>query len=219
MLELIHEYPETLRVAAASYRPRAYAARSAEGVWEGYVLFVPVGGGRIVATDRETTQSTFDAVVHWAGTLSWVYLEGALQRALERQPEHQLAKRLAEIERLEAATRAEAEALGRAAAVARQEAAEIARQRLETARDLAGAASEAAETSAAAHEQTAAHARAEGAAAAGERVLYEHALARAEEAAASRVAGQHEAAEAKSRAGAADRARRGGARRTRTRQQ
>jgi hypothetical protein len=208
MLELIHEYPDTLRAGASRYRARAYGARDESGTWEGYVVFVPVGGGRVIATGRETTQSTLDALVKWSGTLSWVYLEGALERARERQPEVQLARRLAEIERIEAEARAEADALARAAESARQEAAAAQEDRRETERALAAAAAATAEASAAFHEQVAAQARSEARAAQGARVAYEHAIARAEEAAASRVAEEHEEAAIRARAAAAEAGRR-----------
>lgn len=210
MFELIREYPETLTTSAASYRARAYGAAEDNGAWGGYVVFVPVGGGRIVSTDRETTQTTLEALARWAGTLSWVYLEGALARALERQPEHRLARRLAEIERLEAEALAEADALARAAEKAREEAAEAERERLETERALAEAAAADAAGSAALYDDLAAEALSDARAAGDARVLYEHAVARAEEASASRVAAEHEDADVRARASAAETKRRKG---------
>jgi hypothetical protein len=160
MLELVHEYPDVIRDgSAAAYHARAYAEREENGHWGGYLIFVPAAGGRVVATDRETTQATFEAVDHWAGTLSWVYLEGALTRALERQPEVQLSKRLTEIERAEETARAHAEALEQAAALAREEAADAHEEREVTGRQLAEAAARAAEAEAAFHEKAAERAR------------------------------------------------------------
>src|SRR5918994_4423947 len=105
MLELVHEYPEVIQSGSAAYHARAYGEREENGHWGGYLIFVPVAGGRIAASDRETTQTTFEALDHWAGTLSWVYLEGALTRALDRQPEVLLSSRLTEFDRAEAAAR------------------------------------------------------------------------------------------------------------------
>ena len=119
MLELVHEYADVIRSGPVAYHARAYGEREENGMWGGYLIFVPVAGGRMVAGDRETTQTTVEALNHWAGTLSWVYLEGALTRALDRQPEVQLSRRLTEIERAEAAARAQADALESAAELAR----------------------------------------------------------------------------------------------------
>ena len=115
MLELVCEFPEIVRPDSLGYRARVYGDREEDGSWGGYIVFVPIGGGRVISTDRETTQSTFEALEHWAGTLSWVYLDGALERALERQPEVQLSRHLSEVEHVEAAATAEVEALTRAA--------------------------------------------------------------------------------------------------------
>jgi hypothetical protein len=159
MLELVHEYPEVIHSGGAAYHALAYGEREDDGHWAGYLIFVPVSGGRIAATDRETTQTAFEALDHWAGTLSWVYLEGALSRALDRQPEVQLSRRLTEIERVEATARADAEALERAAELARREAASAREERELTERQLAEAAAKAADAEAAFHEEAAAAAR------------------------------------------------------------
>ena len=65
------------------YRPPAYADPQADGRWGGWLVFFPVGDGEAVATERETTQTTFEALTVWAAGLTSVYLEGALIRALE----------------------------------------------------------------------------------------------------------------------------------------
>jgi hypothetical protein len=160
MFELVHEYPEVFRAGLAVYHARAYGDVEENGVWGGYLVFVPVAGGRVISTDRETTQRTLEAVDHWAQNLSSVYLEGAFTRALERQPEVQLARRLAEIEAVEADARGEAEALERAAAVARTEAAIARDERQAAERALADAAVASAEESAAFLEEAAKSARA-----------------------------------------------------------
>ena len=216
MFELIREYTETLTTSAATYRARAYAGVEENGVWGGYVVFVPVGGGRVISTERETTQTTLEALARWAETVSWVYLEGALARAIERQPEHQLERRLAEIEQIEAAALVEADELERAAEIARAEAAAAEKERAETERSIAVTSAAAASTSAALHERMAAEAREEAAAASAARIASEHAMAAAEEAAASRVADQHEKAAGRARASAAHATRRTGTKRKRT---
>lgn len=159
MVELIYRFPEVIRAGELAYRARVYGEREARGGWGGYVVFVPVTGGRAVATDRETTQHTLEALDRWAGSLSWVYLEGALSRALERQPEIQLSRRLAEIEQAEAAARAEADALEQAAARARDDAEAARLERDRTAGELARTTARATEALAEFHERAAAEAR------------------------------------------------------------
>lgn len=58
--------------------------RPDDDLWDAWLVFVPLDGGGTVATDRETTQVSLDAVTYWVGGLSHVYLEGALERALGR---------------------------------------------------------------------------------------------------------------------------------------
>jgi hypothetical protein len=72
MFELVHEYPEVLRAGLAVYHARAYSDVEENGSLGGYLVFVPVAGGRVISTDRETTQRSLDALQHWARTLSAV---------------------------------------------------------------------------------------------------------------------------------------------------
>jgi hypothetical protein len=65
-----------------SYRAQAVGAPMPDGMWEGWIEFVPVDGGRPVHTARETTQPNKKDTVYWASGLTAVYLEGALGRAL-----------------------------------------------------------------------------------------------------------------------------------------
>ena len=50
--------------------------------WEGWLEFLPVDGSSVFQTPRETTQPNFEALEHWAGGLTSVYLDGALTRAI-----------------------------------------------------------------------------------------------------------------------------------------
>lgn len=65
-----------------AYVPRACAAANADGIWEGWIEFVPQRGGAVLRSPRETTQPKFSDAVYWASGLSPVYLEGALDRAM-----------------------------------------------------------------------------------------------------------------------------------------
>jgi hypothetical protein len=53
-----------------------------DGRWQGWLEFVPVNDGPAIHSSRETTQPNRFDTVYWATGLTTVYLEGALQRAL-----------------------------------------------------------------------------------------------------------------------------------------
>jgi hypothetical protein len=134
MFQRIRQYPLMTAVGRV-YRPRAYA-NPQPGGWEGWLVFFPVDGGRALASNRETTQSSFDALVNWAANVTAVYLAGALERALriEREPPVLADLALAEYEALEDAERLEEQsAIERETAALDAEAAASAR---ETANDI-----------------------------------------------------------------------------------
>ena len=56
----------------------------ADGKWQGWLEFVPLGDGEPVRSSRETTQPNRTDTEYWATGLTYVYLEGALRRALNR---------------------------------------------------------------------------------------------------------------------------------------
>ena len=82
--------PETLvsfaePVASRSgdvYAVRACGRATAAGTWEGWLEFVPADGSPAIRSGRETTQPNRDDTEYWATGLTMVYLEGALERAL-----------------------------------------------------------------------------------------------------------------------------------------
>jgi hypothetical protein len=116
MVELIHQFRTLLPLADGRlYAARAYADRQPSGLWEAWFVFFPLETGEPVATDRETTQSKREDVVYWATGITPTYLEGALGRAFEAQPETRLARRVARAELEAAYAQAEAD-LYRAAA-------------------------------------------------------------------------------------------------------
>jgi hypothetical protein len=165
MLALAHHFDELLTSPDGTYRARVYGQVQEDGMWGGWLVFFPVPGGRVIATDRETTQSSLANLSYWASGLTHLYLHGALERALELQPEAQLARELDQLERLEASAEARAETLESAASAARAESrlAEVARERTEE--RLLGAIAETADEEAEALEQAARQARSEAAAA------------------------------------------------------
>jgi hypothetical protein len=169
MLTLAHDYEEPLTSSTGSYRARVYGLRRPDGRWAGSLVFVPVGGGRLIATGTETTQSTLADLAYWASGLSEVYLQGALARGLALQPEAELARELERLERAEASAERRADTLERAAVAARTESnvAEAARERAQE--RLYETIAENAEIEAEAHDEAAARSRA--AAHAAERAL------------------------------------------------
>lgn len=178
MFQRIRQYG-LIDVSGRLYRPRAYAEPQPDGSWVGWLVFFPVDGGPAVATDRETTQATSDALIGWAAGLTPVYLDGALARALN------LARQPRVITQLEDA---EYEALDDA-------------ERLETAAEIERA-------NATVDEMAAAEARADAERIHRERLVTESALAATEEVAATEAAEIHEEAAREARAVAADAARR-----------
>ena len=65
------------------YSPRVCTRRRDDGMWEGWIEFVPSGaaGGVPLRSGRETEQSEREEVAYWASGLTTVYLQGALARA------------------------------------------------------------------------------------------------------------------------------------------
>ena len=53
-----------------------------DGRWQGWIEFLPLGEGEPVRSSRETTQPNRRDTEYWASGLTYVYLEGALHRAL-----------------------------------------------------------------------------------------------------------------------------------------
>jgi hypothetical protein len=103
MVEFIHQFasPASSK-SGARYLARVYADRQPRGLWEAWFVFFPVIGEGTLATDRETTQSKLEDVVYWAHGITPVYLEGALQRAIEQLPETRLLRHIDQAERAEA---------------------------------------------------------------------------------------------------------------------
>jgi hypothetical protein len=65
-----------------TYRARACGGEMPTGGWQGWIEFVPLNGGKPIRSGRETTQPNMTDTVYWANGLTDIYLDGALQRAL-----------------------------------------------------------------------------------------------------------------------------------------
>ena len=157
MLALAHHFDEPVLSSSGTYLARVYAGAIEGGRWGGWIVFFPVGGGQVISTDRETTQSSIAALSTWAGGVTHTYLEGALQRALALNPDAELARELLRLERLEieeASADAHAASLEAAAAAARLES-ELVERVLATAADTADREAREHEAAAAASRRTA----------------------------------------------------------------
>ncbi len=63
------------------YLAQVCGAAMADGLWEGWIEFIPTGGGEPIRSPRETTQPSRGDTAYWASGLTRVYLEGAFDRA------------------------------------------------------------------------------------------------------------------------------------------
>ena len=87
MAELLAEFLTAIASRdGVFYTARACGAKAADGLWHGWVEFTPVNGGPSICSPRETTQPNRVDAEYWGGGLTPVYLEGALQRALDGPP-------------------------------------------------------------------------------------------------------------------------------------
>jgi hypothetical protein len=85
--ELLARFSDPIRSAdGRRYVAQACGAANGDGLWEGWIEFVPVDGGAAVRSPRETTQPNRTDAEYWATGLTAVYLEGALTRALSPPP-------------------------------------------------------------------------------------------------------------------------------------
>src|SRR5260221_2046074 len=77
-----------------NYTARACGAEMPGGTWQGWIEFIPLGKGEPIRSSRETTQPNRLDTVYWATGLTFIYLEGALHRALNR-PVRPIARTIA----------------------------------------------------------------------------------------------------------------------------
>lgn len=83
MSDVLMEYVNELRGSDGTrYNARACGRERDDGLWEGWVEFVPLDGkGEALRTGRETTQPNEKDLRYWTTGLTGPYLEGALARA------------------------------------------------------------------------------------------------------------------------------------------
>jgi hypothetical protein len=84
MSETFVQFEHTIAAPdGTSYEARACGSPMPDGMWQGWIEFVPLDRHQpAVRSPRETTQPNRTDAEYWATGLSYVYLEGALHRAL-----------------------------------------------------------------------------------------------------------------------------------------
>ena len=149
MFQRVRQYP-LICAGGRTYRPRVYGEPQLDGRWGGWIVFFPLDRSPAIATDRETTQTTFDGLAVWAASLTPADVEAALGRALQLAAASAVLDHLSEAEyaaledaeQLEAAAevkRATADIEEAAAEEARADAERIRRGRLAAESEIAAA--------------------------------------------------------------------------------
>jgi hypothetical protein len=83
MAEVLTQFKDPITTNdGTQYGVQACGARNDQGLWEGWIEFLPVKDGPALRSARETTQPNRTDAEYWATGLTRVYLEGALHRAL-----------------------------------------------------------------------------------------------------------------------------------------
>jgi hypothetical protein len=84
MAEVLVQFTDPVVASTGdTYVARACGAAMGDGMWQGWIEFLPVEGGEALRSSRETTQPNRQDTLYWATGLTSVYLEGALERALK----------------------------------------------------------------------------------------------------------------------------------------
>ena len=83
MAEVLAQFADSVTDGTGrQYRAQACGAPMPDGLWEGWIEFAPLDGAPAVRSPRETTQPNGRDAAYWASGLTAIYLEGALNRAL-----------------------------------------------------------------------------------------------------------------------------------------
>lgn len=82
MAEVFVEFAEPVVAKdGGTYVARACGGEMDNGMWQGWLEFLPIESGEAVRSGRETTQPNRQDTEYWATGLTPIYLEGALDRA------------------------------------------------------------------------------------------------------------------------------------------
>jgi len=83
MAEVLTSYAEPVFDTSGGYHARAIGRLAPDNMWEGWLEFVPIEGtGPVVVGPVESRQPEAHDLEYWATGLTPVFLEGALNRAL-----------------------------------------------------------------------------------------------------------------------------------------
>jgi len=75
-------YAEPVSDPQGTYVARAVGRQASDGMWEGWIEFVPVGGSSdVIVSGVESRQPAREHLAYWSTGLTPVFLEGALHRA------------------------------------------------------------------------------------------------------------------------------------------
>jgi hypothetical protein len=85
VLAIYHRSPLTVPDGRV-YTAQACGRVREDGIWEGWLEFVPHDGSEVLRSTRETTQPKQTDLEYWAAGLTPVYLRGALERTLTPPP-------------------------------------------------------------------------------------------------------------------------------------
>ena len=85
VLAIYHRAPLSLPDGRV-YTAQACGRVRDDGIWEGWLEFVPHDGSDVLRSSRETTQPKLTDLEYWAAGLTPVYLRGALERTLTPSP-------------------------------------------------------------------------------------------------------------------------------------
>jgi hypothetical protein len=82
MAEVLVAFDQPVGDALGEYHARAVGRLGDDGMWEGWLEFVPIdGSSEVLVSGVETHQPEREHLEYWATGLTHVFLEGALQRA------------------------------------------------------------------------------------------------------------------------------------------
>lgn len=84
MAEVLRSFDDMIRHPSGTYRPRVVGRYAEDGMWEGWLEFVPLENvdREIVVSPVESRQPARVHLEYWAQGLTSVYAEGSLNRAL-----------------------------------------------------------------------------------------------------------------------------------------
>lgn len=84
MAEVLRSFDEPIRDDSGEYRARVVGRLASDGMWEGWLEFIPLDsrrGEEAVVSAVESRQPEREHLAYWASGLTVVYAEGALHRA------------------------------------------------------------------------------------------------------------------------------------------